>query len=274
MSLEKNVEDFGPSLTEYGRLWARYRKAGFDRTLDPDDKENTFDSEWAFHHYYTNGADALRIIVKGLIAAELPPPERILDFPCGSGRVTRHMRAMFPQAEIGACDLYAHHVAFCTQQFGAKPLISREDLAELDVGEWDVVFCGSLVTHLPQRLFWPTMDFMIRSLKPGGIAVVTLEGRRALHIQDNMWKLIGDEQFEVARKGYDQTGFGFVDYDPEFLNAKFNEQESYGVALVRPDWLMAGLAERSNVTILNYTEADWDEHQDVVTIQRRPVAFT
>ena len=273
MSLEQNVEDFGPSLARYSASWEEYRRIGFDRTLDPDDKENALDTEWALHHYYTNGADALRIIVKNLIAAELPPPQRILDFPCGSGRVMRHIRAMFPQAEIGACDLYDHHIQFCTKQFGAKPLMSRENLAELDVGEWDVVFCGSLVTHLPQRLFWPTMDFMIRSLKPGGIAVVTLEGRRALWIQDNLWKLIGDEQFDVARAGYNQTGFGFVDYDPEFLNAKFSEQESYGVSLVRPDWLMAGLAQRDEIMVLNFTEADWDEHQDVLTIQKRPLGF-
>jgi SAM-dependent methyltransferase len=273
MSLESNVENFGPALAQYSALWEKYRGAGYNRTLDPDDKENTLDTEWALHHYYTNGADALRIIVKSLIAAELPPPQRILDFPCGSGRVMRHLRAMFADAEIGACDLYAHHVDFCAEQFGATPLMSRENLSELDVGEWDVIFCGSLVTHLPRRLFWPTMDFMIRSLKPGGIAVITLEGRRALYIQDNMWKLIGDAQFEVARKDYHDSGFGFVDYDPEFLNAKFNEQESYGVALVRPDWLMGGLAEREVITILNFTEADWDEHQDVITIQRRPVGF-
>ncbi len=273
MSLENNVEGFGPSLSQYSSLWELYRTVGFDRTLDPDDKENTLDSEWALHHYYTTGADGLRIVVKGLIAAGLKPPERILDFPCGSGRVMRHLRAMFPKAEIGACDLYARHVAFCVNQFNATPLISRENLAELDVGEWDLVFCGSLLTHLPQHLFWPTMDFMIRSLKPGGIAVVTLEGRRAVYIQDNMWKLIGDEQFEFARSGYNETGFGFVDYDPAFLT-KFNEQESYGVTLVRPDWLMSGLAKREDITILNFTEADWDEHQDVVTIQKRAVSFT
>jgi len=273
MSLEKNVADFGPLLAEYSKLWERYQAAGFDRTLDDADKENTLDSDWALWHYNTVGADALRIIVKNLIAAGLPPPSKILDFPCGSGRVTRHLRAMFPGAVIGACDLYAQHVDFCVKHFGAEPIMSQEDLSTLNVGEWDVVFCGSLLTHLPQSLFWPTMDFMIRSLKPGGIAVVTLEGRRAVYIQDNMWKLIGDDKFAFIREGYQDTGFGFSDYNQEFREEKFNAQESYGVAVVRPDWLMSGLMERQDAMVLDFCEADWDEHQDVIVVRKRPVSF-
>ena len=273
MSVQKTLAEYGPRLAEYAALWEHYQNAGVIQALDPEDKENTLDSDWARQHYFDVGTDALRIIVNSLIAAAKPPPQAILDFPCGSGRVTRHLRAMFPDSVIGACDLYAQHVEFCTRQFAARPLISREDLSTLEVGEWDVIFCGSLLTHLPQPLFWPTMDFMIRSLKPGGIAVVTLEGRRALFLQGNRFKLIGDELFAVAREGYETTGFGYADYDPAFLTDKFNAQESYGVALVRSDWLMSGLAARDQITILSYTEGGWDEHQDVIVLEKRPVGF-
>ena len=272
-SIESEVAEFGPLLARYAALWEHYRRVGISLALDAADKENSLDSERAHRRYFAVGADALRIIVKNLIAAGLPPPATILDFPCGSGRVTRHLRAMFPDAVIGACDLYAHHVDFCAAHFGAEPLMSREDLSTLDVGEWDVIFCGSLLTHLPQSLFWPTMDFMTRSLRPGGIAVVTLEGRRSVFIQDNMWKLIGDDKFAFIREGYQASGFGFSDYNQEFRDEKFNAQESYGVAVVRPDWLMSGLIERDSIMVLDYCEADWDEHQDVIVLRKRPVGF-
>ena len=99
MSFEEEVLDFGTSLSEYSALWQQYRRTGFNRTLDLQDKENSLKTDWALSHYYSIGADALRIVVKNLLAAGLAPPRRILDFPCGSGRVMRHMRAMFPDAD-------------------------------------------------------------------------------------------------------------------------------------------------------------------------------
>ena len=72
MSVDKNVADFGPLLREYSNLWDRYQTLGFNRTLDENDKENTLDSEWALRHYFSVGADALRIMVKNLIAASAP----------------------------------------------------------------------------------------------------------------------------------------------------------------------------------------------------------
>jgi SAM-dependent methyltransferase len=271
--LSKHADAFGPMLAEYSARWDRYRAAGPDRTLDPNDKENVLSEEWQVSHYFGTGADALRIVVKSLIAAELPPPAKILDLPCGSGRVLRHLRAMFPEATIGASDLYRDHVDFCVRQFAAVPVPSKEDLSQLDAGTWDVIFCGSLLTHLPESLFWPTVDFMIRSLTPGGVAVITLEGRRTLFIQDALWKLISDDKFAFVREGYAAKGFGYCDYNQQFREQNFNAQESYGVAVVRSDWLMAGLMKRDDVTVLDFCEADWDEHQDVLVLHKRPVSF-
>ena len=254
----------GALLLDYAALWAGYAAAPLDRTLDDSDKENTFDAAWKLDHYFSVGADALRIIVAALIAAGRPAPGRILDFPSGSGRVTRHLRAMFPGAEIGACDLYQEHIDFCAAQFGAVPLLSREDPGALDVGQWDVVFCGSLLTHLPLPLFTRVIDFIVRTLAPGGIAVVTLEGRHAVHIQDHKWRLIAQDRFEVARKGFLRDGFGFVDYRHDFRKALFSSQESYGVTLVTPARIMAMLQARDDLRIMGFAERAWDDHQDVV----------
>jgi len=273
MAPEKAIVELSDSLARYSALLDRYQIDGFNRNIDPRDNENAFDSDWAVQHYFSTGADALRIIIKNLITVGLEPPRRILDFPCGSGRVMRHLRALFQEATIGACDLSWEHVEFCSKEFDAEPIMSSEDLSALDIGQWDLIFCGSLLTHLPEPLFWPTMDFMIRSLNPNGLAVVTLEGRRSIFLQDNRYKLIGDEQFEFIRESYQKNGFGYSNYHQQFRDEKFNAQDSYGVTIVRPDWLMAGLAKRDNVTIQSFTEADWDEHQDVIVLQKRPVSF-
>lgn len=248
----------------YSDLWQGYAARGVSDILDQSDKENTFSSDFQYQHYFDVGANALEIVVQALMAGHRAPPQRILDFPSGSGRVTRHLRAMFPEAEIGACDLYPQHVDFCTTHFGTTPLPSKENLDKLDVGQWDLVFCGSLLTHLPERLFWPTIRFIARSLTPTGIAVVTLEGRHALHIQDHKWKFIEDDLFDIARRQYHAKGFGFVDYNPAFRAAAFHNQASYGITLVNPSWLMAGLQKIDDIRIMSFAERCWDDHQDVL----------
>jgi len=248
----------------YMEMWRDYSIRGVSDVIDRTDKENALVSEFEITHYFDVGASAIEIIVQALIAARCPPPRAILDFPSGSGRVTRHLRAMFPDARIGACDLYKPHLDFCAEHFAAIPLMSKENLYELDVGQWDLIFCGSLLTHLPEHLFWPTMRFIRRSLTPNGIAIVTLEGRHALHIQDHKWKFIEDSLFDVARAQYHAAGFGFVDYNPGMRANKFPDQASYGVALVSPSWLMAGLQKLDDVRVIGFSERVWDDHQDVI----------
>lgn len=142
----------------YAEVVNKYLQGEIIQTRDPADKENTIRDDWHDGHYLSVGYSAMHIIVKALLANLRRPPRSVLDFPCGSGRVTRHLRAMFPDANIGACDLYGNHVDFCAAHFAATPFISRENVDELDLGaEWDLVFCGSLLSHLPEKKFWPTI---------------------------------------------------------------------------------------------------------------------
>ncbi|WP_210251000.1 hypothetical protein, partial [Methylobacterium sp. WL8] len=43
----------------------------------------------------------------------------------------------------------------------------------------------------------------------------------------------------------------------------FNEQSNYGIALVRPSWIMKLLESNMHIKIMSYKERAWDNHQDV-----------
>jgi len=252
----------------YQSMYAAYRQRGFARALDPNDKEIVLDADWKLPHYFQTGADALRIIVAALVGGLRPPPRSILDFPSGSGRVTRHLRAFFPDAAVTACDLYPYHVDFCRDVLGAHGVLSREHLRCVDFGDqFDVIFCGSLLTHLPEPTFCEGIDLLARSLAPNGIAVVTLQGRHSEYIQHHKWKYLEDRLFAVAETAVRETGFGYVDYQHDF-KAKFDQQASYGITLVRPHWALRRLEARTDLRVLSYTERDWDDHQDVLVFGR------
>ena len=120
--------------TSYQDLFAAYRTRGINQNLKPNDKELLDRSDEQIRHYYNVGADATRVIINALLANSRQPPQSILDFPSGSGRVTRHLRAFFPEARIVASDLYDEHLEFCRDAFKVDCLLSQVNISEIDFG--------------------------------------------------------------------------------------------------------------------------------------------
>ena len=144
------------------------------------------------------------------------------------------------------------------------------NVSEIDFGEkFDLVFCGSLLTHLPEALFSDTINLLARSLSDSGIAVVTLHGRFSDHLQATRPNFyLPDQCYEVAAENVRRTGFGYVDYTHNVLQGLFNKEEGYGIALVRPHWVMRLLEPRTDLRLLGYVERGWDIHQDVLIFGR------
>lgn len=51
----------------YAELYQDYLEQGFDKTRSKDDRENTFDADWKYQHFFNTGGDAIRLIVNGLL---------------------------------------------------------------------------------------------------------------------------------------------------------------------------------------------------------------
>jgi SAM-dependent methyltransferase len=252
----------------YCDLYAKYLRNGINRTLDLNDKENQFGAEWEKDHYFSVGADALRIIVHALLGGLREPPTRILDFPCGSGRIGRHLRAFFPNSQVVSCDLYEKHVKFCVDVLGTEGIISNQNFELIDFSPpFDLIYCGSLVTHLPDDLFRSAIRLISRSLTHVGLAVITTHGRHSEHIQDHKWKYIEDHLYAVAASTISDTGFGYVDYN-EHAKSSFGKQARYGISLSRPHWTMKVIEEDYGVRVLGYAERALDDHQDVLVLGR------
>src|SRR6185369_2876695 len=98
-------------------------------------------------HYFDVSRSALSCIKLALLAADKTQVQRILDLPCGYGRVLRRLKAAFPQAVLTACDRDQDAVDFCALTFGATPVYSYDDHDSLiRSGTFDLIWCGSLLT--------------------------------------------------------------------------------------------------------------------------------
>jgi SAM-dependent methyltransferase len=131
--------------------------------------------------YWVAGRSALEAIGAGLDAAGKPVSEirRILDIPCGHGRVMRYLKAAFPSAELTACDLLREGVDFCSSVFGAIPVYSHVDTDKipLEHSVYDLIWVGSLFTHLDASQWKALLVRLTSSLREGGVLIFTAHGR-------------------------------------------------------------------------------------------------
>ncbi len=208
-------------------------------------------------HYFKVGLSAIRCIDEAISRAKLKEPQTILDLPCGSGRVVRFLRQRFPEAEITACELDSGPVQFCVQTFGAIPAFSSLNLDEVSLNKtFDLIWCGSLATHLNERGIVSLLKLFRRQLAAGGLMVFSTHGdfvSRRILTRDFDYGLTA-EQIDRIGKAYPETGYGFEDYPGE---------KDYGVSLTSPQWIRARVQELGGLREVYFKERGWDDHQDV-----------
>ena len=239
-------------------------EANIIETIGSGDEMFTGDRE----HYFGVGKSALKGIETALSAIDLPSANirRILDLPCGHGRVMRHLKAAFPQAQITACDLNRGAVDFCAQTFAAQPVYSSVNVNQIALpGSYDLIWSGSLLTHLRPG---PCAEFvrLFNSLiAPGGLIVFTLHGRwveRSLATRRYTYGLKEPDVVSLLKE-YCETGFGYADYPGV---------SGYGISVSSPAYVLAQLVSLPDLKLISYHEKGWDNHQDIVCLQKQSVS--
>jgi SAM-dependent methyltransferase len=233
------------------------------RDIAPDDPMYAYNPEL----YFLAGQQALRSVRLAMLATGLETVDSVLDFASGNGRVLRAFKAAFPNAALTACDTVVQDVEFCAQAFGATPVVSSPDPGEIQLeGPFDVIWSGSLFTHVDQDLWRAFLKLFDSVLSYGGVAVFTIYGRYIVEaIRDGSQTLdLTPEQRELVLREYDEHGFGFyADFNPEF---------NYGDAVASRAWVSDLLGETPGLRLLLHIEEGW-LGQDVIAVTkgRRPL---
>ena len=224
--------------------------------------------EGDFGHYFDVGRSALRCIELALLAARKEKPDRILDFGCGFGRVLRALRAAFPDSRLTACDLSSEAVDFCARTFHAEPVLSSEDISRIRIGgQFDLIWCGTLLTNVDWLQFRGFLALFRSLLVPGGALVFTTHGPFvARRLQEGAHNYGLDERL-VPRliDQYQRSGFGYLDY-PREVRTRLGLTR-YGISVSTPAWVCHEIERLSGSEVLMYTEKAWDNHQDSVAVR-------
>ena len=132
-----------------------------------------------YRSFYETGATGAGYIREALSrnGAPLEGLGSILDLGCGCGRIMRHWNDLAGPALHG-CDYNPHLVAWCTEHlpfadFAVNPL---EPQLPFEDEQFGLVYAISVFTHLDAPLQVPWIAEVTRVVRPGGWALVTVNG--------------------------------------------------------------------------------------------------
>jgi SAM-dependent methyltransferase len=223
------------------------------------------DTKW----YVQGGLCALQNISESLAAVgrTFRDIDSCLDFPCGYGRVLRHLVSQISPSKISAGDADAQGVRFCAREFGVHPLYCDHDVARLSLpGSYDLIFVGSLFTHLDADTGLTLLRKLSAALREGGVLVFTTQGESCLN--NLQWY---GPQFEAAsdtfRSGLRREGICFIPYALKRLASKQSPTDGrYGVTLHNAHYVRQTL-RRVGLQVIRFVERGMEGHQDVWSAQ-------
>ena len=254
------------------QLAAAIAKADLPAGLRGDDPKGT-SIETALHpaddmfvpgdadHYLAVGLSALRGIRSAMQRVGAAAPQSILDMPCGFGRVTRVLRGAFGDAMIHACDIQSEAIEFCADRFGCRPFESSKNFDDIPrETSFDLIWCGSLLTHLSGERSIKALRFFRDCLRSNGVCVVSVHGEfpaQRIRGGESTYGLDQEGQRKVLIE-FDQTGFGYSNYP---------EHEHYGTSLTKEVWLDETLRELG-CRMISFEPRGFDNHQDLCAFSR------
>jgi SAM-dependent methyltransferase len=236
-----------------------------NRTLAPRDGMVAADLT---EQYFDLGRRALELIHFSSVLCDKPHYPDILDLPCGHGRVLRWLRAHYGYAQITACDLDRDGVDFCAQQFGARPVYSEPDLRRLPfAAQFDLIWVGSLVTHLSQERWLATLDCLVKWTRECGVIVFSTQGRTVTSLLARGRRNVAENIAKPALLDeFARTGFAYQRY------FESTPAEDYGLAVTSPEWLMRTLQRYPDIILRAYLEEAWGM-QDIVILYKKAGHF-
>jgi SAM-dependent methyltransferase len=228
-----------------------------DHMLDRDDAEG-------LRHYDRVGRQAVQLVgdALALVRRDFGDVRNALDLPSGYGRVTRYLVEAISPSRVTVSDVDPAAVRFCRRELGVNGFVigTVPEAIELP-GRYDLIFVGSLLTHLKERQCVALMRKLTAALAPAGVLVVTTHGESCLeHLH-----AYGPD-IEVAESDYHEgmrlRGMHFAPYEGS---------SEWGITLHSRDYVERAIRElfAGELRQILYLRRGWDEHQDVFAFERQ-----
>lgn len=233
-------------------MWLDYKSRPVNMTIDKYD--NMYNTAQRPEDYTFVGESGLDTVISVLGASPTRSVDSILDYGCGHGRVGRFLRAFFPDARMTFADVDPSCADFCAGTFNGKAYHSPHDFGALKFDDtYDLIWLGSVFTHMDYGRMKVLFDALFTALSPGGIVVGTFRGNKMHQTylrNPEVAKRDADLISEFERNGVAYKRYPNWPYD-------------WGLSLVKPFRIMELGERQPDARLVAYTEVGWANAHDV-----------
>lgn len=235
------------------RLWDSYRSNPVKTAIHDADHMFISGGKGATE-YNLVGESCAIVIASALLMAPTDAVWRVMDYGCGHGRCARHLRNLFPEAALTFADVDGEAARFCADTFGGIAFEAPRGAAQINLpGEMDLIWVGSVFTHLDRPAINALLARLWQSLRRNGLLIATFHGRRAKQVGSST-RFIEQEKWNRIVAAYDQNGFGFETY---------SGRAEYGVSLIGAAQVISMGSGLGGARLVSFSEQAWAGLQDV-----------
>lgn len=237
-------------------LYNNYNSSKISTNIHPLERMLSAD----FNMYHSIGRDAIRSIIAGLcLSADTQQISRVLDYGCGHGRVARHLRALFPSSEMFFADIRVDGIDFCAKEYNGNGILLDEDFSkQLLPTEIDLIWVGSVFTHIDIERAKLLYDKLFDALRQKGLLIITTHGRSKLTHKGR--QSIGPKWAEKLELDYNKLGYAYVSYERKDLG-------NWGVSMMNISRANDFIKRKENCVLVLYCEEGW-AGQDVLIFKK------
>lgn len=229
-----------------------------NRDVHPDDQMNGGNLD----RYFSVGEDALRKILGVMTLSGTSDPSSVLDYACGHGRVGRWLKSAFPKADLVGADTMKRALPHYQKCMQAEVHELHTDPQKVNLErKFDLIWSGSLITHLDETKAKKLLDCFSRHANDGGLIIFTSHGRFvASRWKEPSWPYnLSAERLKEISLQFDDGNYGYSDY---------GHMKGYGISMTPLPWIMEYLKTDPSLKLITLMEQGWDNHQDIIAFQK------
>jgi SAM-dependent methyltransferase len=194
---------------------------------------------------------ALRSIDKSLSQIR-----ELLDFGCGCGRLVSALQGRrLTDLRVTACDVDERAIRWCRQSLENIKFVANDALppSPFENESFDLVWCGSVFTHLDENHQDLWLDEINRILKPNGILLASVHGPHLWEPRLPSWTIgnLRTKGLVFARTGAD------AGIHPSWYQVAWHTEK-----YIREHWA-------SVFEIRGYRPRGFNDYQDIVVAQKK-----